>query len=154
MSITSQQFESYLTVSDVIPSNWPEAIPVLMEQLKKIADAVNRREIGWLLDEEYLSGQSFIPGTVQPNSFRSVLRKVVDCSPLSIGANAIAHGITINSNFTLLGLYGAATNPLAYTSQPLPTDVDSLTLDATNVNITVAAAWSRAYVVITYIQEL
>lgn len=154
MSTTSQEFESYLTVSDTLPDNWEETNPILVEQLKKIADAVNVRSIGWLLDEEYLSGEQFIPGANQPQDFRSVLKKVIDCGPLSIGANNFAHGITFDSNFTLLGLYASATNSSTLVAEPIPNSADTLSMNATNVIITVAAEWTRCVAVISYIQEI
>jgi hypothetical protein len=49
---------------------------------EKISDAVNIREIGWFLDEELLTGKSFVPGINSVNgqtsqTFRQILRKVI-----------------------------------------------------------------------------
>lgn len=150
----SQFYEAFVPVYDVIPERWDDARPMLVEQIKKISNAVNVREIGWLLDEEYLSGQQFIPGSETPPQFRSVLRKTIDCSPLVIGANNFPHGITIDNRFTLIQAYGAGTNSGTLVSEPIPNGSDTLSLTATNVVITVGAAYDRAYAVITYIQEL
>lgn len=154
---TAQDFEAFVPVYDTVPETWEEGRQFLVEQLKKISNAVNVREIGWLLDEEYLSGQQFIPGTNltgESQQFRSVLRKVIDCSPLAIGANTFAHGITFDANFTLMQLYGAATNSGTLLAVPLPNAVDTLSMDATNINITSTAAYDRCFVVFSYIQEL
>jgi len=51
-------------------------------------------------------------------------------------------------------LYAAATNDTALTGEPIPNGADTITYDATNINITVAAAYTRCWAVIEYIQEI
>jgi hypothetical protein len=158
-SYDSQFFEAYVPVYDAVPEKWEDARPFLVEHLKKISNAVNIREIGWLLDQEYLSGQSFIPGVIPtgnttPAQFRSVLRTVINCSPLVAGLNQFSHNITVDVNFTLIQLWGAATNSVTFVAEPLPNGTDTLSINATKVLINTTAAWDRAYVVISYIQEL
>lgn len=152
----SQNFESYLPVYDTVPETWQEGRQFLVEQLKKISNAVNTREIGWFLDEELLSGQQFIPSSNSADSqqYRSIFRKVIDFSPLTIGANSRPHNINFNSNFTLMHLYAAATDSMLLTAIPIPNAVDTLDMDATNVNINSSAAYERAFAVIEYIQEV
>lgn len=151
----SQEFESYVPVYDFIPDEWEEARPALVEQLKKISNAVNIREIGWYLDEELLSGKAFFPSAISnPPQFRSIFRKVIDCSPIVIGVNPpFPHGIDIDSNFSLIDLWCSATNSVALTGT-IFCNQDTINYDATNINITSAAAYNRAYAVIEYIQEV
>jgi len=151
---SSQEFEAFVPVYDSVPEKWEEAREFLVEHLKKISNAVNIREVGWLLDEELLSGQQFIPGVATPPQFRSVLRIVINCSPLVIGANAFPHGITVDVNFTLLHMYGAATDAVGFTAEPIPNGTMTVDMDATNININSTGVFDRAYVVIEYIQEL
>lgn len=154
----SQNFESYVPVYDAVPEKWEDARPFVVENLKKISNAVNIRTIGWYLDEELLSGNLFIPGVTAPGNnpgvFRTIFRKVVDFSPLVPGLNSQPHGITVDANFTLMHLYAAATNAVALTGEPIPNGGDTITYDATNINITVAAGYTRCFAVIEYIQEL
>lgn len=156
MSFDSQIFETYVPVYDAIPDKWNEAQQFLVERLKELANAVNIREVGWLLDEEYLSGQQFLPpigisGTSQ--QFRSVLRKVVDVSPLVAGVNApVLHGIVFDANFTLIDLYVSGTNSGTFTARRI-TGNDVL-MNATQLIITSPQAFNRAYAIISYIQEL
>jgi len=156
----SQQFDSYVPVYDVMPSKWEEASLVVVEQFKKLANAVNIREIGWFLDQELLSGKQFLPGINDfadggtSQQFRSILRKVIVFPSLSPGANTLPHGISIDANFTLIQLFGAATNATALTGEPLPNGSDTITYNSTNVVVTVASAFTRAVVVFEYIQEL
>lgn len=169
--LDSQIFESFLPVYDAIPDKWEDARPFIVEQLKRIALAVNVREIGWFLDEEVLSGKAFIPGVTALSNlstsqvFRQVLRKVIDFGTLpNAGTKSVPHGIVFDNNFTLVQMYAAATDPVAFLALPIPY-VDPITLangirldmDATNINIRTAAnytAYTRTSVVIEYLQEL
>lgn len=159
-SADSQILESYVPVYDVVPEKWEDARPFVVEQLKKISTAVNIREIGWFLDEELLSGKAFIPGTNNlmdggtSQQYRQILRKVIAFPGLVIGVNTQPHGITVDSNFSLIQLFGAATNATALTGEPIPNGADTITYNAVNIVITVGAAYTRAWAVIEYIQEL
>lgn len=154
---STQNQESYLPVYDTVPEKWEDARAFFVENLKKISNAVNVREIGWYLNDEVISGKQFIPlyrTTGESTEYRTIFRKVIDCSPLAIGANSFAHGINFNERFTLVQLFGAATDSVGFVAVPLPNDVDSLTMDATNVLINVSAAYDRAFVTIEYILEI
>lgn len=155
--IDSQQLESYVPVYDAIPEKWEDSRPFIVEQLKKISNAVNSREIGFFLDEELLSGKSFIPGsnaTDESDNFRSILRKVIVFPGLSPGVNTQQHGIFIDSSFSLMQLYASATNSATLTGIPIPNGTSTISYNATNIVITVASAYDRAWAVIEYIQEL
>lgn len=152
----SEQLESYVPVYDTVPEKWEDARQFLVEHLKKISNAVNIREIGWFLDEELLSGKQFIPSstnvTGEMQQVRSVLRKVIDVSPLVAGANVFAHDIVVDANFTLTDLWVAATNSATPIAQVI-TD-SNVTIDATNINITSPGAFDRAFCTCEYMQEL
>lgn len=158
--LDSQIFESYLPVYDAIPEEWEESRQFIVEHFKRISNAVNIREIGWYLDEELLSGKAFFPTSntlstgETSQQFRQILRKVIEFPGLSVGLNQQPHGINIDSNFTLIQLWGAATNAVALTGEPIPNGADTITYDSTNINITVASAYTRAYAIIEYLQEL
>lgn len=157
MSIDSQQLESYVPVYDTVPEKWEDARTFLVEQLKKITTGVNTRTIGWLLDQELLSGQAFIPGIAPPGNsspqqFRQVLRMVVDVHPLAIGLNTFPHGINFDTNFTLIDLWVVGTNSGALLAQNI--SGNSIVMNNTNLLITSPAAFDRAFAIIEYIQEL
>lgn len=158
--VDSQTFESYVPVYDEAPVTWEEGRAFLVEQLKRLANAVNLREIGWFLDEELLSGKAFIPGAValasggSSEEYRTILRKVIVFPGLTIGANTQPHGLPVDANFSLIQLYGAATNSTALTGEPIPNGADTIAYTATNIVINVAAAYDRAWAVIEYITEL
>lgn len=159
MTFNSQQLESYVPVYDTVPEKWEDARPFLVENLKKISNAVNIREIGFYLDEELLSGKQFIPTAEMSSNlsstsqqFRTVLRKVIDVSPLSPGANTFAHGIVVDSNFTLIDMWVSATDSATPIAQVI-TD-SNVTIDATNININSPGAFDRAFAFVEYIQEV
>lgn len=167
----NQQLESFVPVYDAIPDKWEDARPFIVEQFKRVSNAVNIREIGWFLDEELLSGKAFIPGQESLSDlstsqvFRQVLRKVIDFGALpAAGTKSVPHNITVTNNFTLTFMCAAATDPIGLDSLPIPyidplvlANGIGLTMDATNVNITVGddrSAFTRCFVTIEYLQEL
>jgi len=158
MSMTSQEFESFVPVYDAVPEKWEDARPFLVETLKKVSNAVNIRTIGWLLDEELLSGQAFIPvpvpmGDASPQQFRSVLRKVIDLGALVAGANAgVPHGIVFDNRFTLIDLWVSGTNSGTLTARVI--SGNDVLMDATNIVVTSPQAFDRAFAFIEYIQEI
>ena len=151
----NQEFESYVPVYDTVPEKWEDSRPFLVEMLKRISNAVNAREIGFFIDEEVLSGKAFIPGgnlTGTSQQFRQVLRKVVDVSPLVVGANTFPHGITFDSNFTLVDSWVSATNSTGLLG--LTMVYPNVSMDAVNINIISPFAFDRAFFICEYMQEL
>ncbi len=164
---TSQDFESYIPVYDSVPEKWEDARPFIVEQLRKVSNGLNIREIGWFLDEQLLSGKQFIPGinlTGTTEQFRSVFRKVVDFGPLpNAGTKSVPHGIVFDANFTLIQLWAAATDPINLFAAPIPfasvtlANTVQIYMDAVNINITTSvnqSAYTRCFVFIEFIQEL
>jgi hypothetical protein len=158
-NLDSQVFESYVPVYDTVPEKWEDARQFLVEHLKKISNAVNIREIGWYLDEELLSGKQFIPSNakalVQGTAplARTVLRKVVDCSPLVAGVNPpIPHGVVFDANLTSIDSWVEATN--STTLQAVTLVNPELVINGPNINITSPGAFDRAYFIWEYVQEL
>lgn len=171
VSQSSQNLESFVPVYDVVPEKWEEARQFLVEHLKKISQAVNVREIGFFLEEELLSGGQFIPSastlganSADSNQFRGIFRKVVDCGSLpNTGTKTVPHGITVDANFTLLHIYGAASRPSTLTYIPLPFSSNTpgqpveLVMNATDIIITTSvdlSLYTRTFVTIEYIKEV
>lgn len=156
----NQQLETYVPVYDVAPETLEEVRAFVVEQLKLHANAINAREIGFFLDQELLSGKAFVPGVNiiadggSSQQFRSILRKVIVFPGLSIGVNTQPHGVTVDANFSLVQLFGAATNATALTGEPIPNGSDTISYNATNIIITVGAAYTRAWAIMEYMQEL
>lgn len=164
----STTFDSYVPVYDAVPESWEEAKPFIVEVLKKMSNAINIREIGWLLDEELLTGKAFIPGPVVPGNnpgiYRQVFRKVIDFGPLPDNSTkTVPHGIVFDANFTLIQLWGSATDPTGLVAIPLPfvgqtvaTSI-ALLMNSTDIIVTthdVKSQFSRVFIFIEYLLEL
>lgn len=154
----SQQLESYVPVYDAIPETWDEAKPFLVEQLKRISNAVNIREIGWFLDEELLSGKAFLPASTPMNDlstsqvFRTVLRKVIVFPGVVAGVNTIAHNITNDANYEQIALWACATNSTTFTSTVFGNS-DTIRVVGPDVIITSDGTYDRCKAYLEYIQE-
>jgi len=172
MNVSENQiFESFVPVYDAIPDKWEDARPFVVEQLKKISNAVNIREIGWFLDEELLSGKAFIPGENSGGgstnqAFRQVFRMVVDFGQLpNATSKSVPHNIpNVGNNFTLTFIGAYASDPVAFTYIPIPyadpnTLANAIKLDMDDTNVTITTGtnrtnYTRCYVTIEYMQEL
>lgn len=156
----SQKLESYVPVYDAAPEKWEDARPFLVEQLKKITTSLNTREIGWYLDEELLTGKAFIPGVNNATGgtsqqFRSILRKVIDFGPVTIGLNQRPHGIVVDANFSLIDLWAAVTVSTTLTALPIPSGGgDAISMDSTNIYIISIVNADRCFAFCEYLQEL
>jgi len=157
--LDSQNFESYLPTYDVIPDKWEEARHVLVEELKKHANAINAREIGFFLDQELLSGKAFIPGVNiatdggSSQQFRSILRIVVDVGPITGIVITVPHGIFVDANFTLIQLWASATNSLTLTSTIFG-NADTIRIIGPNLQITSDGIYDRCFAILEFMQEL
>lgn len=151
---TSQRFESFVPVYDAIPEDWEEARAFIVEQLKKISEGVNVREIGFFLEEELLTGGQFIPTSTNNQEFRSIFRKVIDVGPLVVGVNApVAHGIKFDNRFTLIDLWVSATNSTSLVATTM-SDPNNVNLNSMNILITSPGIYDRAFCFIEYTLEL
>jgi hypothetical protein len=162
LPVDAQEFDSFVPVFSTSPEKPEDMRNFTTEQLRIHATNINVREIGWMLDQELLTGKSFIPGTTSPQQepgFRSVFRKVVIFGTLpNTATKSVAHGITFDANFTLVDLWASATDPVGFTAFTADFGGTAVTLnmDATNVNITTNAdytAYTRCFVVIEYLLE-
>lgn len=154
-----QQLENFVPVYDVMPDRWEDARPAVVEQLKRIANAINVREIGFFLDQEVLAGKLFIPGVNietgggSSQQFRTVLRIVVDVGPIVAGVNMIAHNITNDANYTQIALWACATNSTTLTSTVFGNS-NTIRVVGANILITSDGTYDRCNAVLEYITEV
>ena len=162
---SSTNDESYLPLYDTVPEKWQESREFLVENLKKISDVVNVREIGWYLEDANLTGKQFIQGTQVPTEYRSIFRKVVVFGALpAAGSKSVPHGIKFDNNFTLIHLYASATQPatlaipIPFAEQITPANGNiEIFMDPTYVTIAVGSnrsAFTRTFVIIEYLLEI
>lgn len=138
----------------------------LRNALNKVELVLNTKDTGKYVTQEFVNGQQFfanpsLSSTTQQNPTpRQVYRKVINFGALPNAATkSTAHGITMDANFSITRLYGAATNPNT-SFIPLPyahtTAANSITLnaDTTNINVTTGidyTAYTTTYIIIEYI---
>jgi hypothetical protein len=163
---------SNLPINDLIPENYP--IPEEQEQLliklyqyfNSLAMVINTKPNGSYIDQEVLTDKQFIPtfstdtsSNIKP---RDVFRVVVDTGALpNSGTSTTAHGITLDSNSSVISIYGGATDPNT-DYIPLPyvvvggTNGVEVSMDTTNINIKTKSnysAYTRSFVIVEYIKQ-
>ena len=162
MTVDATTFDSFVPVYSASPGKPEELRNFTTEQLRIHATGINVREIGWMLNQQTITGKNFIPGVNAPTlqSYRTVFRKVIDFGTLPNNTTkSVAHGITFDSNFTLVDMWASATDPTGFTAITFSFGgtVVYLNMDATNVNIITTANYSnytRSFVVIEYLLEV
>jgi hypothetical protein len=115
---------------------------------------VNERVIGGFYKKEQLTGKEYFGANNQRR--RQSFRKLTELTGLATGANAIAHGITFPSPniFRIVCYEGGIWSLAATTYAPLPNGDITMTVDATNINITIPAAYNGydGYITLEYIK--
>jgi hypothetical protein len=156
--IDSQNLESYVPVYDAVPDTWEDARPFIVEQFKKLANAINVREIGYFLDQELLSGKAFIPGANivsdggSSQQFRTILRIVVDVGPITAGTINVPHNITNDANYEQVMLWACATNSTTLTSTTFGNS-DTIRVIGPNIQIISDGTYDRCKAYLEYVQE-
>ena len=163
---------NFLPETFILPEDDADFKIKLYEYLNQISLATNSKDSGLYVTEESITGKQFIPTFSTTKSshatYRDVFRVVVDTGALpNAGTSTTAHGINTTENYSIIAFYGGATAPgastltkgipLPHINTTTPGDSVTLTVDATNINITTTTAnytgFTRSFVVIEYIKE-
>jgi hypothetical protein len=159
---------SQLYQTDVNSPEFKELLVRLYQNVNNIALALNTKDTGYYVTQEFVNGQLFFPNpalnssTPTIASLRPDFRMTVIFGALPNNATkSVPHNIPVNSGYTWTRIYGAATDPVGLTGIGLPF-VDATTgnnielyADATNVNIITTSDrtnYTRAIVVIEYLK--
>jgi hypothetical protein len=140
----------------------------LRELFGTIEDVLNKKDTGFYAQQEFVNGQVFFPNpllsssTSQLPTYRQVYRKVINFGALAnTGATSVAHGITIDSQFTFTRIYGCATDPstefipIPYASPTAANNIE-LSVDTTNVTITTGSdrtGFTTCYVILEWLNQ-
>lgn len=166
-----------------IPDDPEEMKIKLYQYLNDLAIKINQSVYGIFSTLETKTGKKFIP--IYPIStapqfpgiptgdrnavLRDVFRVAIDTGTLpSSTTSSTAHGITTTEDFSIIDIYGGATDPgastitsgipLPYINTTTPGDSVQVEIDATNINITTTTAnytsYTRSFIVIEYIKEV
>ena len=132
---------------------------VVRQALNDVAQSLSYKTTGLYVEEETLTYQKFIPTETptesQSEEFRSIFRTVVQTGTLATGANTVAHGLTPTATWHFVKIYGVIENTATPLWVPIPNDTILVTVDGTNINITIPAAYNNydGRVVLEYVKE-
>lgn len=152
---------------DVQSQEFKEFLVRLRQSTNNIAIAVNFRDAGYYIEQQFNCGQVFFPNkalsssTGQTPTYRSVYRTVVDFGVLpNTGLKSVPHNIpNIDGAVTFSRIYATATDTTAFVGIPIPItfvatgNIIDLYVDAVNANITTnfdARKFDKCVVIIEY----
>lgn len=149
---------------DIKSEQFKELLVRLYQNVNNIALALNNKDSALYFEQEFVNAQLFFnPNSTDPNNQRQVFRKVINFGSLpNTATKTVAHGITFDANSNLTRLYGAATDPAAFTYIPLPYASPTLAnnielyLDGTNVNVITGSNrtnYTRSVVIIEWVKN-
>lgn len=154
---------NFLNTDYYIPEEISEKDLKLRQYLNDISRATNSKDSGIYDAVETVTGQRFLPtfGTQEASNatYRSVLRKVIDTGALpNATSKSVAHGITLNTSFSVTRIYGAATNPtnsfipIPFASPVLANNI-SLEMNGTDIVIITGSdrtTYTRSFVIVEW----
>lgn len=152
-----------------IDPNLKEIIIRLYQNINLVSLVLNTKDTGIYDLTEFVNGQVFFANptlnstTPQSPTPRQAYRLLINFGALpNATTKSVAHGLTLQSNWSVTRIYGAATNP-STSFIPIPyasaTDVAhniELNMDATNINIITGSdysAYTTCYVIVEYLKQ-
>lgn len=168
--------EIWQVVQDISQANpgseeFKELIVRLALIINRINISVNTKETGiydnaneFITSGQYFPNPTFNSSTAQTPEYRAEYRTVISdfgALPAAPGTKSIAHGITCTEATSFTKIYAVASDqtgfnyiPIPYASPTLANNIE-LSVDSTNVNITVGvnrSAFTVLYIVLQYLQ--
>jgi len=148
---------SFVPTDYIIPSDEAQRLVRLRQYFNDLAAALNVKDFGAYQTDEVLCGQQFLPSATTGTSnviFRDVFRIVVPTGALSTGANTVAHGLSPTSTWHFSRIYGVIEDTTVPEWVPIPNATVEVTIDATNINITIPAGFNgySGQVVLEYVK--
>lgn len=159
---------NFLQQDHIIPDDNEQKDIKIRQYLNDIALATNSKDSGLYDGTETITGQKFLPtfstDTATNATYRTVFRKVIDTGALpNTGTKLVPHGIDTQASYSLVRMYGAATDPGASTwtsviplpfASTTPANTVGLYADATNIIIIAGinrSNYTRSFVVLEWI---
>ncbi len=159
-----------LQETNVNSDEFKELLVRLYQNLNQMCLSLNRRDAGKYITSEFVNGQLWYPNpalnstTAQRPMERQVLRKVINFGalPAAAGTKSVPHNIVCTNATTFTRIYATSSDVTNKVYIPIPyassnaADIIELSVDATNVNITVASnksSFTVTYVIVEYLQQ-
>lgn len=131
---------------DVNDQAFKELLVRLYQNISAITTALNLKDSGYYTFAEFVNGQLYFPNpaltsnTSQTAAYRQVFRYVINFGALpNTATKSVAHGLAINTGWTFTRIYATASDTTGLTYIPIPDAQSTISVDATNVNITTTA---------------
>jgi len=147
---------------DITPA-LKELLIRLYQNINTISLALNLKDSGYYVQQEFMTGQVFFPDANNNASGRQSFRTVVNFGALPNNTTGLmAHGIDVFNSFIFTRMYGCASNQITMSYLPIPyasaatVDIIELSADATNVYITTSSdlsAYTQTYIILEYVKE-
>lgn len=155
MSSSNNPFLAQYEVFPEISKDPKQFLMKLSDIYQTLAFRINKKDIAiYEADVEIQNGQQFFGST--PQVKRDGFRKVLQTGTLATGANTVAHGITFpaTNTYHFTRIYGVIEDLTVPLWVPIPNNGVTVTVDATNVNITIPAAYNNysGIVVLEYVK--
>jgi len=160
---------SEIEATEVTSQAFKELMVRLYQNLNVMSLALNLKDTGYYVDQEFVTGQVYFPNktlsstTAQAPTFRQTFRKVINFGALpNTATKTVAHGLTITSGFTFTRIYGTASDVSGFNYIPLPYSSNvagapiEFSIDANNVIITTGSdrtAFTVTYIVMEFIKQ-
>lgn len=162
-----------IQIEDISPE-LKEVLVRLYQNLNTMALAVNIRDAGYYVQQEFLNGQAWFanPNLTSASKTtpapRQVVRKVFNFGTLPDNTvKKLEHGIPVNGAYSFTRIYGCASDPVNLKYVPLPyasgAQINAapnnnlnieLWVDGTYINVQTNTAWDNytiCYIVLEYI---
>lgn len=143
---TTQVWNTEEIFSKKFDEKFEELFVRMYQNLGAMADAINKKEFGFYLNQVLVNGKVFYNPAVTAqvdaeSQLRPNYRTVVNFPSVQMGLNTQAHGLTIGSTWQFTDIHGVANSYTNHVYYPLlygdsATTGLLLSLDATNVYIT------------------
>lgn len=143
----------------IIPEDPEQSRIRIRQYLNDIANSLNVKDSGYNVQTETITGQLWLPNYTNPGAanvrFRPAFRTVVPFTGLVTGANTVPHGLTLARTWHFTRIDGVIENTATPLYVPIPNMDVQVTLDATNINITIPAGYNgyNGRVVLEYLKE-
>lgn len=152
--------------AEINSKEFKELLVRLYQNINIISTALNLKESGYYLEQEFLTSQLFFPQLntlTEKQSERQTFRMVINFGPLpNTATTSVPHGLNIGKTYTVTRIYGSSTQagatlfiPIPYASPTLTENI-AINIDQTNVNITTAMDYSDytiTYVIFEYLKN-
>ena len=147
---------------DITPA-LKELLIRLYQNINTLSLALNLKDSGYYVQQEFLTGQVFFPDADSNVDGRQSFRTVVDFGTLPNNTTgSMAHGIEVFNSFIFTRIYGCASDQITMNYLPIPyasattAEIIELSADATNVYVTTSSdltAYTKTYIILEYVKE-